>query len=297
MNQSVVKKKILFIINPKSGTRFKGGIAGIIRKYADPTIFDVEIVITRYKGEATEIVSQKLAENYRYFVAVGGDGTVNEIAKALINSEAVLGLIPAGSGNGLARHLNIPMEPKKAVQIINQLKIDPIDYGIINDIPFFCTCGVGFDALISEKFDQNRGRGFSNYIKLTLTEYFNYQPEYYSVTIDNEEKKNYKAFLITFANASQYGNNARIAPGADIRDGKLDICIVSPFPLYKAPWIGIRLFSGNLDRSTLVFTRQAGKIMVERGSAGAIHIDGESCQLGKNLSISLINKGLRVIVP
>ncbi len=297
MNQSLVKEKILFLINPISGTKYKGHLPELINKLVDSTFFDVEVIITKYKGEATEIVSQKLTENYGYFVAVGGDGTVNEIAKALINTTAVMAILPAGSGNGLARHLHIPMEPRKAIEIINKRKYQAIDYGLINNTPFFCTCGVGFDALIGEKFAQCKGRGLSNYVKTTISEYFNYQPETYRITIDNEQPFNHKAFLITFANASQYGNNAYIAPQADIYDGNLDICLLSPFQLYKAPGIGIRLFFRNIDKSRLMNIKRGSKILLERDSDGVVHFDGEPCHMSKKIEISLINKGLNVIVP
>jgi diacylglycerol kinase (ATP) len=297
MDQSFVKDKILYLINPISGTQRKEHLPGLIAELTDSAIFDCEIVITKYKGEATEIVKKKLLENFRYFVAVGGDGTVNEIAKTLINTDAILGILPIGSGNGLARHLQIPLQPAKAIKIINTQKIQAIDYGLINNTPFFCTCGVGFDALIGEKFSLCKGRGLSNYVKTALLEYFNYKPETYQITIDNERKIMRPAFLITFANGSQYGNNAYIAPNADIADGKLDICILSPFRMYKIPEIGIRLFAKNIDKSSHMHCERASNITLERALEGVVHFDGEPCRMGKKLEISLINKGLNVIIP
>ena len=170
MSPSIAKEKILFLINPNSGTRYKGRLPELIKKLTNPEIFEFEVHITRFKGEATEIVRQKLQEGYRYFVAVGGDGTVNEIGKVLINSPAILGIIPIGSGNGLARHLKIPLDPVQAIQVINNLNIKDIDYGVINNMPFFCTCGIGFDALIGEKFDQNKRRGLASYVKTVFSE-------------------------------------------------------------------------------------------------------------------------------
>ena len=297
MPQLLVKEKILFLINPISGTKHKGHLPGMIIELIDTTIFDVEVVITKFKGEATDIVRQKLLDNYRYFVAVGGDGTVNEIAKALINTKGIMGIIPVGSGNGLARHLHIPLQPRKAIQIINKLKYQAIDYGLINNSPFFCTCGVGFDALIGEKFAQCKGRGLANYVKTTIKEYFNYKPEMYQITIDNERTINRPAFLITFANGSQYGNNAYIAPNADICDGKLDICIISPFRLFRAPEIGFRLFAKNIDKSSLMYSERASHILLERASEGVVHFDGEPHRMGKSIEISLVNNGLNVIIP
>lgn len=269
----------------------------MIRSLMDKTRFDVEIVVTRYKGEAPEIIRLKLTGGCRYFVAVGGDGTVNEIGKALINTDGILGIIPIGSGNGLARHLQIPLQPEKAIRLLNALNYSAIDYGLINDLPFFCTCGVGFDALIGEKFARCKGRGLSNYVKTTLTEYFRYKPEQYKITIDNEKVINREAFLITFANGSQYGNNAYIAPVANISDGILDICIMSPFSLYKAPAIGIRLFAKNINRSASMHYENAREILLERTAEGYVHYDGEPCLMGKNIEISVIAKGLKVFIP
>ena len=297
MNQPFVKEKIIFLINPISGTRHKKHLPGIIQKLIDAARFDVEILTTKYKGEATEIVHQKLTEDYTYFVAVGGDGTVNEIAKALINTHGIMGIIPVGSGNGLARHLKIPMQPEKAVKLINNLKCQAIDYGLMNNSPFFCTCGVGFDALIGEKFALGKNRGLMNYVKTTLYEFFNYKPDIYTITIDNKRTISREAFLITFANGSQYGNNAYIAPNADICDGKLDMCILSPFKLYNAPGIGIRLFARNIDKSTSMQIEKATNVLLERASEGVVHFDGEPFHMGKKINISLISKGLNVLIP
>jgi diacylglycerol kinase (ATP) len=297
MNQSIAREKILFIINPVSGTKYKGHLPELIKRLIDKSFFEAEVIFSKYKGEATEIVSRKSGEGYRYFVAVGGDGTVNEIAKALINTKAILGIIPVGSGNGLARHLHIPLRPENAIQLINKQKVEAIDCGMINNVPFFCTCGVGFDALIGEKFAVSKGRGLYNYIKTTVLEFFNYKPENYQVTIDDQPPIRRTAFLVTVANASQYGNNAYIAPNADIRDGQLDLCILSPFRLCYAPVIGARLFLKNINKSSLMFSQRATKIRLERASGGVIHFDGEPVRMEKILDISLINNGLNILIP
>ena len=297
MNQSIVKEKIIYLINPVSGTSQKKHLPELILALSDNNIFETEVVFTKYKGEATEIVGQKLKENYRYFVAVGGDGTVNEIAKSLINTQGILGIVPIGSGNGLARHLQIPLDPKKAISTINKRKHQSIDYGIINQFPFFCTCGVGFDALIGEKFANAKGRGLSTYVKTTIREFYNYIPDSYRLTIDNNPPVMRKAFLITFANASQYGNNAYISPNADIGDGKLDICIMSPFKLHNAAGIGARLFLKNIEKSKFLTISQGRKIKLERSAEGVVHFDGEPCRMGKTLEISVVGKGLKVLIP
>ena len=297
MNQSFVKEKIIYLINPVSGTGKKKHLPELIMEISDKNIFETEVIFTRYKGEATEIVGKKLKENTRYFVAVGGDGTVNEIAKSLLNTQGIMGIIPIGSGNGLARHLQIPLDPKKAIETINKQRDKAIDYGMINGNPFFCTCGVGFDALIGEKFGNSKGRGLSTYVKTTIREFYNYIPDSYQLTIDNNLPVTHKAFLITFANASQYGNDAYISPNADISDGKLDICIMAPFKLHNAAGIGARLFLKNIDKSKFLNIIQGSKILLERSYEGVVHFDGEPCRMGKMLEISVVGKGLNVLVP
>jgi diacylglycerol kinase (ATP) len=295
--QTNQKEKILFLINPISGTKKKGNLSEKILQLMNNSLYDITIYTTQYKGEATELVPQKMKEGYNRFVAVGGDGTVNEIAKALIDTDGILGIIPIGSGNGLARHLKIPINIDKSIQLINRGKFESIDYGKINDNPFFCTCGVGFDAHIGNEFAKNKGRGFITYIKVTISDFFNYKPKKYKLKIDNIGKIKTRAFLITFANASQYGNNAYISPKADIQDGKLDICILSPFRLHRAPGIGIRLFAKRIDKSSLMYTEQAKEIILKRKKAGVVHFDGEPSEMGKKLKICIVPKGLRVMLP
>ena len=207
------KKKISFIINPKSGTQSKEQILHLLDEKLDKAKYVQEVIYTEYAGHAVEIAAQKAKENVHAVVAIGGDGTINEIARSLVHTKTALGIIPCGSGNGLARHLQISMEPKKAIEIINEGIIDVIDYGKINEVPFFCTCGVGFDAFVSLKFAKAGRRGPLTYLEKTLLESLKYQPETYELETEDGTLK-YKAFLIACGNASQYGNNAYIAPQA-----------------------------------------------------------------------------------
>ena len=292
-----MKEKILFLINPISGTKKKGSISERILQLIDHSRYEVAVHVTKYKGEATEIVPKKLAAGFTRFIAVGGDGTVNEVAKALVDTDGILGIIPIGSGNGLARHLKIPLNFEKSIEVINVGKYDAIDYGRMNDMPFFCTCGVGYDARIGHKFAESNDRGLITYIKTTIKEFFNYKAKKYKLKIDNTHAFKSRAFLITFANASQYGNNAHISPNADIQDGKLDICILSPFRLYQGVAIGIRLFANTIDRSSLMNIIQAESIVLKRKKEGVVHFDGEPCIMGKKLKINIVSKGLKVIIP
>jgi len=291
------RKRILFIVNPISGTRGKESILHIINNTIDKETFEPEILFTRKKGDALQIISEKIAEGFKYFVAVGGDGTVNEVGSAIINTDCVMGIIPLGSGNGLARHLRIPLDAAKAIQVINKLRVESIDYGLVNGLPFFCTCGVGFDAHIGYRFAKEKGRGFFNYVKVALTDFISYKPKKYKVKIDGTQKMKVKAFLITCANASQYGNNAYIAPNADIQDGLLDIAIMSPINLLQAPAIGAMLFTRTINKSTVLQTGKAQKVVIKRKREDVVHFDGEPIIMDRKIKITVVNKGLRIIVP
>jgi YegS/Rv2252/BmrU family lipid kinase len=217
-----MKQKIVFILNPISGTTSKAGIPEQIESTLDKSKFDYTIVETEHAGHASEIATRAKNEQIDIVVAIGGDGTVNEVARAIVHSHTALGIIPCGSGNGLARHLMLPMNVKKAIEIINMCEIHNLDYGIINDYPFFCTCGMGFDAFVSQKFAEAGKRGPITYIENVLREGLKYKPETYEIE-DETGTKRYKAFLISCANASQYGNNAYIAPQASMSDGLMDV--------------------------------------------------------------------------
>lgn len=296
MSVTNAKEKIIFLINPISGTKKKDNLPDRILKLVDSSRFDAEVYITKHKGDATDVVKQRLEDGYRRFVAVGGDGTVNEIAKALVDTEGILGIIPIGSGNGLARHLKIPLNLEKSMELINSGKFDAIDYGRINDLPFFCTCGVGFDAHIGFKFAEATSRGFMTYLKTTLKEYFNYKPKKYRLKINGEQKLKTRAFLITVANASQYGNNAYISPKSDIQDGELEICVLAPFRTYRSVGIGIRLFAKTMDKSPKMTTIKAENVVLKRKKAGVVHFDGEPCMMGRKLKINIVPKGLKVMI-
>ncbi len=288
--------KIAFIINPVSGTHQKITLPQLIEKKIDTTQFEVEYFFTTSAGHASTITQKLVNNNFSRVIAVGGDGTVNEIARVLVGTPVALGIIPCGSGNGLARFLRIPLKIEEAIELQNKGKIQEMDYGTINNQPFFCTCGVGFDAHIGNKFSHSANRGFISYIRETIHAFFHYKPQKYTIKIDGEVIKT-KAFLITVANAGQYGNDAYIAPQADIKDGKLDLCIINPFPNHKALELGFRLFNRSIDRSEYIRTIQGQVITIKRRKKGEVHLDGEPAIMGKKLKIRILEKGLRVVVP
>jgi lipid kinase, YegS/Rv2252/BmrU family len=282
-------------MNPKSGVGSKESIPELIDKNIDKELFDYQIANTEYAGHATELAKQAVEDKVGIVVAVGGDGTVNEVGKALINTDTAIGIIPTGSGNGLARHLAIPMNVKKSLQILNQACIHKLDYGIINGIPFFCTCGMGFDAFISMKFAEAGKRGVVTYVQKVLEEGLKYEPQTYDIE-DNEGVHHYKAFLISVANASQYGNNAYIAPQASMSDGLLDIIIMEPFDIIDAPQVAIEMFNKTLDKNSKIKTFKAKRIHIHRKEEGVIHYDGDPIMAGKDVEIKLVSKGIKVVV-
>ena len=290
-----MKAKILFIINPKSGIGKKDSLPELIDKCIDKNLFDYQIVYTEYAGHATKLTQQAVKDKFTIVVAVGGDGTVNEIGKALINTDTALGIIPVGSGNGLARHLNLPMNLKKCIDILNYCDIKKLDYGIINEHPFFCTCGMGFDAFISMKFAEAGKRGPITYMQKVLEEGLRYEPETYVIE-DEDGTHSYKAFLVSVANASQYGNNAYIAPQESMSDGLLDVIIMEPFDLIDAPQVAIELFNKTLDKNLKIKTFRSKHIHIHRKSEGIIHYDGDPITSSADVDISIVPKGINIIV-
>ena len=290
-----MKKKAVFVINLNSGTSSKAAIPGLIENTIDKEKFDYEIVVTQYAGHASEIASRAKDEGKDIVVAVGGDGTVNEVARAIVHSGTALGIIPCGSGNGLARHLLLPMNVKKAIEVLNECEIRALDYGIINGYPFFCTCGMGFDAFVSQKFAEAGKRGPITYVENVLREGLKYQPETYILQDENGTIK-YKAFLISCANASQYGNNAYIAPQASMSDGLMDVIIMEPIDLIEAPQISIDMFNKTLDKSSKIKTVKCRKLHIHRSKPGAIHYDGDPAMTGEDIDVELVPNGINIVV-
>lgn len=288
------KKRITFILNPISGTHSKEEVPLLIDGTLDKKLFDHQICYTEYVGHAAEIAMECVRQQTDVVVAVGGDGTVNEVARSLVHSSTALGIIPCGSGNGLARHLCLPLDTKKAIQIINAYKVEEFDYGVINDLPFFCTCGMGFDAFISLKFAEAGKRGPITYVENVLKEGLKYKPETYEVE-DNTGKKRYKAFLIACANASQYGNNAYIAPGATMKDGEMDVIIMEAFDALEAPQIAADLFMKTLTNNSKIKTFRTKSLHIHRKQPGAIHYDGDPIMTGEDIEVRIEHKGIRIL--
>lgn len=291
-------KRIIFVVNPISGTSGKAMVLKLIESNLDRSKYDYDIIKTKYQGHAAEIAKEAAEQGVDIVCAIGGDGTVNEIARSLVHTNTAMSIIPCGSGNGLARHLHIPVDPAGAIKVLNEGLIQPMDYGVINGHPFFCTCGVGFDAFISMEFAEAGKRGPLTYIENVLKNGLKYNPEQYEIDIEGEEggdengHQSYKAFLISCANASQYGNNAYIAPMASVRDGYMDVTIMEPFGVIEAPQIAVQMFNGTLHKNSLVKTLRCKKVKIRRTKPGAVHYDGDPVMLGKNIEVSIVPEGL-----
>jgi len=291
-------KRIAFIINPISGNKrlqeIKRTLPELVKTLLDARQWSATISYTAYASHATELAQQYAREGYEAVVACGGDGTVNEVACGLRDTSTAMGILPMGSGNGLARHLHIPMDLHKAIELLNHAHPASIDYGLANNRLFVCCCGAGLDAEVAERFAGCKQRGFLTYIFSTVRLLFTYRPQTYQL-LGDKINHTQRAFLITFANANQWGNNALIAPRADVSDGLLDIAIMSPYALWGSPGLAIRLFAGTIDRSPLMTMLRTQELTLRREHAAPFHLDGDPVTMPEEIQIRLVHQGLRVI--
>lgn len=292
------KKRVLFIVNPASGPQNETAdeFAALVSAHIDSTVIDYQIAITQYALHATELSKKAVEQNMDIVVAVGGDGTVNEVASSLIGSHTALGIIPAGSGNGLAHHLKIPFNLPEAITTINTGRLLLMDTVSVNDIPFLSIAGIGFDALVADKFAGNSTRGLMSYLNIVSSEYISYQPLDYEISIDGN-KDTYKALFISFANSDQFGYNTSIAPEARVDDGLMDVCIVSKIPLYSIPFVAPMLLVRQVHRTPFVDIIKASEVVVHTSDELIVNIDGEPVTMKGPLRFSLIPHSLKVVIP
>ena len=293
-HHTLVKINILFIINPISGGKKKQKIPSVIDSYLDKEKFSPNFSFTEYIGHAAELAEEAANKNFDVIIAVGGDGTINEIAPKVIQTGKILGIIPFGSGNGLARFLKIPMDTIKAIQVINAFNLSQIDTAQLNDRPFFNMAGMGFDAHISSVFANNKSRGLKGYVEMGLKEMTSYQSQTYKIEIDGVIY-NRKAYVVSIANSSQYGNNVHISPKSSLTDGLLDVCIVKPFPLYKIVVLAYQMLRATTDKSDMVEIIRGRNIKITREKEDSIHLDGEPFLMGKDINIDIVPLSLNII--
>jgi diacylglycerol kinase (ATP) len=287
-----VERKLLFILNPKAGKGRALEIAGIIKEKMPAHIpFSVELFTDA--EEFDNLMAKK--QNYSDLIAAGGDGTINSVAKNLIGTDISLGIIPLGSGNGLARSLGISMDVNEAIRQVIEGKRTKIDYGTIGKSPFFCTSGIGFDAHIGNLFARSKKRGLQSYVKIVIREILTYRSQEYILKMNGEELKR-RAYLITVANAGQYGNDFYIAPQAKMQDGKFHVVVVKPFGFFGAFGLLRKVLKRKANESRYIETFVTDKLTVERSARDAVHFDGEPEFLGEEVEFQCHPLQLNAIV-
>lgn len=286
--------KATFIVNPISGRSSKESIVGAIAGSVDMDRYEVTIRFTAAPGHATTLASEAVQSGQQLVVAVGGDGTVNEVARALVGTDAVLGIIPCGSGNGLARHLHIPMNPRKAIEILNQGQIRRIDTLTVNGTPCFCTAGVGYDAFVSEEYAKEPTRGLVTYVRKAVENWFDYTPEQYLIETE-EGMFSRTALAITCANANQWGNGFHVAPKASLTDGLIDVTIIHPIKPLNALPMPVQILGYSFDKNPGVETFKTSGLTIRRATPAPLHIDGEPQSGTKDITIALSPASLGVL--
>jgi diacylglycerol kinase (ATP) len=282
--------KALFLVNARSGSDRKRDVAALIRRSCNWDGY--EIAPCERKEDLDAIVARALRERFDVVFAAGGDGTVHEVAKRLIGTPLALAVIPTGSGNGFARHIGFPLDPRKTIAACRDASIVAIDTAEVNGDPFVGIMGIGFDAFVAHRFEEEKERGLLTYVRAGVRSLIRYKPETYELTIDGQTIRE-RALVVAVANTSQYGNNARIAPRASVRDGMLDVVIVRR----ASPIVMARLFAGTLDRSRAVLMRRGAEVIIKRESGGDAHLDGEPLALPCELQVRVRPRSLNVLVP
>lgn len=290
------KGKIIFIVNPKSGTGKQKLIEALIKENLDHDKYNYKIVYTKYQGEGRKLAGEAIGKKTDIIVVVGGDGSINEVASAIVNSNIILGIIPAGSGNGFANHLNIPLKINQAIQVINKKNVISIDTATINNKLFISIAGLGFDGHISKKYARVGKRGFWPYFRLVTEEFGKYKPKTYEIIIDGKRIRK-TAMMINFANTDQFGYNTSIAPEAKINDGLIDVCILQKPPVIKLPYLVHLLYHKKIHQSRFMELHKAKKVIVKQSKKRTINIDGEAMKLGKKVEVKIDPLSLRIIVP
>ncbi len=289
------KKELLFIINPISGGRSKARMERIINLNLNAVKFNYQITYTKYAQHGQKIVEER-ADDFDAVIAVGGDGTINEIAQSLSLKNIPMGIVPMGSGNGLARHLGIPLTIEKAIALINNFHIKTIDTATLNGHFFASIAGIGFDSLIAADFDKADGRGFINYARLTTKEYFAFKEQDYQITIDGKTLER-KAALVTFANSNQFGFETKIAPNAIIDDGLIDVCIMKKPKIFQMPLLMTQIWSSSAHKSELIEIVKGKHILVAPNKFLYANIDGESVKVGEKVEVLVNHKNLKILIP
>jgi diacylglycerol kinase (ATP) len=289
------KRKICFIHNPVSGVRKFNRFGEMVQQHLDLDKFEFEIRETKSPKDAMRLASVAVQDNFEIVVAVGGDGTINEVIQGIGNADIILGIIPGGSGNGLARHLEIPLEPEKAILLINKFNLKTIDIATINGYPFASIAGLGFDARVASKYRKVRRRGLYGYARVIAQEFFSYREREYTLTFNGQQITR-KAVLLSIANSNQFGYNTIIAPSSKADDGLLDVVIMKKFPLGELPRMVSLLFTGKIDQASYYESFKTKELFIVRRRGKRVNIDGEAIRMGREIFVRIQPAAIKVIV-
>jgi diacylglycerol kinase (ATP) len=289
-------EKVLFIINPKSGVDRVKALAAVIDQQLDKRRFESEIAYTQYAKHGTILAREAVARGVQIIVAVGGDGSVNDVIAGIRGTEATLAIIPKGSGNGLARSLGIPLEAEKAIRLINRGQKHSIDLGKAGEQLFVSNVGVGFDALVAKKFAKSKRRGMMMYSWIVTKYLWKYKEWTWEIEVDGKKMKE-RAFILTVANAQQFGYNFKIAPLADLQDGLFDIVILKKYPKVLGALIALRAFRGSLLNSRYVAYTRGREVTIRHAHLNMMQVDGDVHPCSTELKITMLPAALNVLVP
>lgn len=287
------RTKVHVIINPKAGVKSKKNLPLLLHKHLPSAFFDTTILYTERAGHATELSQQAASKHVDIVVAIGGDGTINETAKGLINTNTSLAIVPMGSGNGLARHLNLPLTPEEAIQHIRKSSQAKIDVCYLNNTPFLCTAGIGFDAHISHVFDQAPTRGFITYFKLSLESFLSYKAKSFHLKNNQTDIKDDFLF-VTIANANQWGNNAFVSPDSNLSDGLFEVCLIKPFQVGKSIDFARKLFTQQINSFSHYSSFSTNSIRIMNNNEIEVHVDGEPITIHGDITFNISPKSLIV---
>ena len=289
-------KRVTLIINPNSGTLSKKGIERWLPEKLEDLGFEVDVRHTSGPGDATDIAADCARRGDYGVLACGGDGTVNEVGSGLVGTDTAMGIIPTGSGNGLARHLGIPVDVALSLKVLSADNIQACDYGLMNGRPFFCTFGVGFDAAVSQRFAEKHRRGLNSYVQSAFDEFIKYKSARYEIVVGDEVIVD-RAFLVAVCNASQYGNNAFIAPAASISDGLLDVIVVHDGNFIEKAWMGVEMLTGSIGNHGKIKVFRTKSLTIRCNEVSSAHIDGEPINFPGEAKIECVPGKLKMFVP
>jgi len=292
-------RRVLVLVNPKSGLYWS---FSTMRRALDRS-WETEGTELMYQfsqgaGDGMAKAQRAVEQEMDVVLAVGGDGTVSTIGRALIGTQVAMGMVPAGSGNGFARHFGIPLAPEKAVQVLSNATVKSIDVGIINETPFLITASMAWDAFIVRSFEKSPLRGIVPYVFAGVQEFFEYRPQQMRVEIDGAETVTFPDPLVfTVANLTQYGGGAKIAPHAEADDGHLELVVALRQDAPKLVANIRRFFDGSIHKLPEVISKRFRSMTVIRERPDPIQIDGELVDAPARIDIHVVPGALKVLVP